>query len=249
MIEVEGVSHFFQNASGRVEVLDRVGFAVEKGSFTSIVGPSGCGKTTLLKIIASLLEPSGGAVKIDGTPSRRRLSEHPFGFVFQEPALLPWATVLKNIQLPGEILGIRAAVDRAAGLVELVGLKGFENARPHELSGGMKARVALARALSFHPAILLMDEPFGNLDELTRDAMNFELMNICREIETTVLFVTHNISEAVLLSDQVVVLSGRPARAKKAVRVDFPRPRDAGLRRTPEFVKKVEDLREVLLGA
>lgn len=246
MIQSINISKRFENNIGVIEVLKKITFSVEKGSFTSLIGPSGCGKTTLLRIIGSIAEPSEGEVLVDGDPSGYVRSNHRFGFVFQEPALLPWRTVLRNIQLPGEILRETKIIARAHELINLVGLEGFENAFPKQLSGGMKTRVALARALIFHPQILLMDEPFGSLDEITRDTMNFELLRIWKEIKTTIIFVTHSISEAVLLSDKVIVLTPRPAEIKKIVTVNLSRPRSREMRREPNFVKMVEDIREQL---
>jgi len=246
MIQLKNISKKFEHNIGTIEVLNKISFSVEKGSFTSIVGPSGCGKTTLLKIIGSIISPSEGEILLDGKATGSSQTNHRFGFVFQEPALLPWRTVLGNVQLPGEIIREAKIVDRAGELISLVNLKGFEKVFPKVLSGGMKTRVSLARALIFNPEILLMDEPFGSLDEITRDAMNFELLRIWREIKTTVIFVTHSISEAVLLSDKVIVLASRPAEIKKIVTVGLPRPRLREMRRQVGFVKIVEDLREQL---
>ena len=246
MIQLKNISKRFKNNIGTIEVLRNISFSVEKGNFISIVGPSGCGKTTLLKIIGSIINSSEGEVLVDGNSAGDECRSHRFGFVFQEPALLPWRTVLGNVQLSGEIIREAKIVERAEELINLVSLKGFEKAFPKVLSGGMKTRVALARALIFNPEILLMDEPFGSLDEITRNMMNFELLRIWKEIKTTVIFITHSISEAVLLSDQVIVLTPRPAEIKKIVTIDLPRPRLIEMRRQIGFVKIVEDLREQL---
>lgn len=247
MIELVEIRKVFHNHNNKaVEALKEINFSVEKGSFTSVIGPSGCGKTTLLKIVGAIINPSGGYVTIDGGNPSQALLKHYFGFVFQEPALLPWRSVLRNIQLPAEILHEKKAKARADSLIRLVGLAGFEGALPKELSSGMKTRVAIARALSFHPPVLLMDEPFGNLDEITRDMMNSELLRIWREIQATVIFVTHSIREAVLLSDNVVVLTSRPGKIKEIIHIDLPRPRTREMRRLPEFGAMVEDIRELL---
>lgn len=246
MIKLIDISKQYESNFGIIEVLDKISFSVESESFISIIGPSGCGKTTLLKIIGSIINPSSGAVLIDGASTEDMRQKHNFGFVFQEPALLPWRTVLKNVQFPGEIVRESGIVNRAQDLINLVGLGGFEKAFPEMLSGGMKTRVALARALIFNPKIILMDEPFGNLDEITRDMINFELLSIWKKIRSTVIFITHNIGEAVLLSDKIIVLSSRPSGIKRIVTVDFPRPRSREIRRNPGFVKLVEDLRELL---
>ncbi|MBU1147919.1 MAG: ABC transporter ATP-binding protein, partial [Candidatus Omnitrophica bacterium] len=206
------------------------------------------GKTSLLRIIGALTPFCQGDVRIDGKSIQEFQFKHPFGFVFQEPNLLPWRSVLENVRLPAEILRENDVMTRVAAMIELVNLNGFEHAYPHELSGGMKTRVAIARALSIHPSIFLMDEPFGSLDEITRDAMNFELLRIWNEIKTTVIFVTHSIAEAVLLSDTVIVLTSRPAMVKEIRPIDLARPRTKQMRRTSQFVKIIEDLRERLLS-
>lgn len=247
MIEIAKISKVFNNHNNKaVEALRGISFSAKKGGFTSIIGPSGCGKTTLLKIVGALINPSEGEVSVDGNSPSQALLKHYFGFVFQEPTLLPWRSVIKNIQLPGEILSERKVIGRAGSLIRLVGLSGFEDSLPKELSGGMKTRVAIARALSFHPPVLLMDEPFGNLDEMTRDTMNSELLRIWGEIKTTVIFVTHSIREAVLLSDNVVVLTPRPGRIKEIVHIDLPRPRTKEMYRLPQFGEMVENIRELL---
>jgi len=248
MIELIKINKIFNHNNKAIVALKEVSFAVEKGSFVSVIGPSGCGKTTLLKIMGALVNPSKGIIMINGQSSRKALSQHSFGFVFQDPTLLPWRTVVGNIQLPAEILKDSAARARVAQLIQLVGLEGFEDSFPRELSGGMKTRVAIARALSFHPSIILMDEPFGSLDELTRDVMNFELLRIWKETKTTVVFVTHNINEAVLLSDKIVILTARPGTIKEIINVDLSRPRVNDLRRTAQFVGLVEGIRNKLIG-
>ncbi len=215
--------------------IEEASFAFEEGELVSLLGPSGCGKTTLLRIIAGLIPKTAGSVRIRGA----EVSEpHPdFGFVFQTPNLMPWRNVLANVLFPMEILRRRdaAAVRRAHDLLGMVGLDGFARARPHQLSGGMQQRVALCRALVHEPALLLMDEPFGALDELTRMEMNDLLLDIRARTGATVVFVTHSISEAVYLADHVLVLSRRPARIAERIRVDLPYPRSAQTRYVPKF--------------
>jgi len=248
MIELTKIGKVFNNHNNKaVEALREISLSIKKGSFTSVIGPSGCGKTTLLKIIGAILDPSEGSVSIDGKSPSQALLKHYFGFVFQEPTLLPWRSVIKNIQLPGEILSEKKAIARAGNLVELAGLAGFEDLLPKELSGGMKTRVAIARALSFHPPVLLMDEPFGSLDEMTRDTMNSELLRIWEEIRATVIFVTHSIREAVLLSDNVVILTPRPGQVKKIIHIDLPRPRIREMYRLPQFGEIAGNIRELLI--
>jgi NitT/TauT family transport system ATP-binding protein len=215
--------------------IDEASFAFEKGELVSLLGPSGCGKTTLLRIIAGLIQKTAGSVRIRG----EEVDEpHPdFGFVFQTPNLMPWRNVLDNVLFPMEILHRcdAAAKARARELLQMTGLAEFELARPHQLSGGMQQRVALCRALVHAPALLLMDEPFGALDELTRMEMNDLLLDIRARTQPTVVFVTHSISEAIYLSDQVVVFSKRPARIVEHIRVELPYPRSARTRYVPQF--------------
>ena len=209
----------------------------EQGELVSLLGPSGCGKTTLLRIIAGLIPKSAGSVRIRGEEVE---GPHPdFGFVFQAPNLMPWRNVLDNVLFPMEILGRRdaRAKERALELLGMVGLEGFPTARPHQLSGGMQQRVALCRALIHEPALLLMDEPFGALDELTRMEMNDLLLEIRSRTRATVVFVTHSIGEAIYLADQVLVFSRRPARIVERLQVDLPYPRSASTRFTPRFAE------------
>jgi NitT/TauT family transport system ATP-binding protein len=215
--------------------IDEASFAFEEGELVALLGPSGCGKTTLLRIIAGLIQKTSGSVRIRGEEVD---APHPdFGFVFQTPNLMPWRNVLDNVLFPMEILRRRdaAAKARALELLEMTGLIEFEQARPHQLSGGMQQRVALCRALIHEPALLLMDEPFGALDELTRMEMNDLLLDIRARTMATVVFVTHSISEAIYLSDQVLVFSKRPARIAEHIRVDLPYPRSAPTRYVPQF--------------
>ena len=232
---VDQVKMTFRTQQGRLWALGGVSFRVAPGEFLCIVGPSGCGKTTLLRILGGLAKPTGGSVYLEGEPltaPRRRI-----GFVFQKAALLPWRTVLENVTLPLEIQGVEAAEARrrAEELLELVRLAGFEGAYPHELSGGMEQRVAIARALVHDPAILLLDEPFGALDALTRERMNLELLRIWRAKRKTVVMVTHSIQEAIFLADRVLVMSPRPGRIEASFPVPLPRPRRLEMLYDDEF--------------
>jgi len=225
---------------GELEVLREINIAIDRGAFISLVGPSGCGKTTLLRIVAGLEQASSGAVLLDGravgTPGGDR------GFVFQSDNLLPWRTVFDNALIGPELAGRAGAAekDRVRNLLRLVGLEGFENYFPRQLSGGMRQRVNLSRALAIDPDILLMDEPFSALDAQTREIMQTELMRIWEEGRKTVLFVTHQIDEAVFLSDRVLVLARRPGRIQETIDVALPRPRALAIKRTPEFMAYVD---------
>jgi NitT/TauT family transport system ATP-binding protein len=236
LLSIRELKKVYTTRDGELEALGSVSFDVYPGEFVTIVGPSGCGKTTLLKIVAGLLDKSGGEISVDREqfdPTRE------VGFVFQKSLLLHWRRILDNVLLPIEILKMdRAALAaKARALLELVGLEGFERAYPKELSGGMQQRVSIARALIHDPKLLLMDEPFGALDALTRERMNLELLRIWQEARKTVIFVTHGISEAVFLSDRVIVLSARPSRMIKALDIRLPRPRTLEVRTSPEFGK------------
>jgi len=234
---------------GKLHVLDKISFNVEEGKFVSIIGPSGCGKTTLLKILGSLIKPTKGEVKVRNNDIKIALGKREFGFVFQNPVLLPWRTVLQNVQLPLEILGKKDSQKIPKKLLKVVGLEGFENFYPNELSGGMQQRVAIARALTFEPSILLMDEPFGALDEITRNHMNLELLRMWEEEKTTIssiIFVTHSVPEAVFLSDKVIVLSKRPAKIEKIVDINLPRPRKIEMKYSKKYIKLIEWLRKIL---
>jgi NitT/TauT family transport system ATP-binding protein len=221
-----------------VEALRGVGFQVEEGEFASILGPSGCGKSTLLRLVADLLRPSSGAVSVFGRAPHEARRERSVGFVFQTPVLLPWRTALENVAIMQEVQGVPRAERLAVAhrCLDLVGLSGFEAYRPAELSGGMQQRVSIARALSFDPRILLMDEPFGALDAITRDRMGFELLRIWERTRKTVLFVTHSLSEAVLLSDVVITLTTRPGRVRAVHRIELPRPRTQESRLSARFL-------------
>lgn len=236
LLSIRNVKKVFKTQKGELEALGDVTFEVYPEEFVSIVGPSGCGKTTLLKILAGLLVKSAGEIEFDAEkfdPTRE------VGFVFQKPLLLNWRKILDNVLLPVEILRMdrASARKRAEELLDLVGLKGFENSYPNELSGGMEQRVSIARALIHDPKLLLMDEPFGALDAITRERMNLELLRIWQEARKTILFVTHGISEAVFLSDRVIVLSARPSRMVQALDIRLPRPRTLEVRTSPDFGK------------
>ena len=242
-VVVDHVAIRFESNGSTVHAIDDVSFSVAQNEFVALIGPSGCGKTTLLKLVSGLLQPSSGAVLVYGAAAAEARRKRLCGLVFQEPALLPWRTVEANIRLVAEIVGRQANV---RDLVELVGLTGFERNYPHELSGGMLQRVGLCRALAFDPPILLMDEPFAALDLLTRETLGAELLRIWETRRKTVLFVTHSISEAVLLADRVVVLSPRPSRIIDIVTIDLPRPRSAEIEDSPAFAEFVRRLKERL---
>lgn len=236
---------------GSYTAIDGLNLKIDAGSFYTILGPSGCGKSTMLRLISDLIPAAGGEVTVLGKSTEAARLAREFAFVFQDAALLPWRSALKNVELPLEI-GRKRGIDIPVGprspreLLELVGLKGRENALPHELSGGMRQRVAIARALVCQPKLLLMDEPFGALDEMTRDRLNLQLLDIWRETETTILFVTHSISEAVFLGQKVVMLQANPGRLREVVDIDLPEPRATPMRDTPEFTRYCAYLRELL---
>jgi NitT/TauT family transport system ATP-binding protein len=249
-ISLRDVSMTFGTADAgqSVRALQAVSLDIRGGELVSLIGPSGCGKSTLLRLIGDLLAPTSGEIRVNGkTPRQARLSRE-YGIVFQQPVLYEWRTVLQNVQLPLEVMRVPADErrDRASDLVQLVGLTEFADRYPWELSGGMQQRVSIARALSFRPSVLLMDEPFGALDEMTRERLNRELLNIWSEMRTTIVFVTHSVAEAVFLSDRIVVMSPRPGRIEAIIDVDLPRPRDASTRDAPAFFELVADVRHHL---
>jgi NitT/TauT family transport system ATP-binding protein len=243
-ITVRDLSKRYTTRDGSVTALEGITFGIAEGDFVAVVGPSGCGKTTLLKILAGLMSPSRGDARLRGAPisgPRRDI-----GVVFQAPVLFPWRTVLDNVLLPVDVQGLPREQHRAAALdlLTLVGLEGFERRYPWELSGGMQQRVALTRALVHDPAMLLMDEPFGALDAMTREHMNVELQRIWLERRKTVVFITHSIPEAVFLGDRVLVMSSRPGRILADTRIDLPRPRSLDLMNTPVFGEHVRTIRQ-----
>ncbi|MBI1800302.1 MAG: ABC transporter ATP-binding protein [Chloroflexi bacterium] len=248
IIEIQNVSKHFGKPADGVVALSDISLNVAPGEFVSLIGPSGCGKSTLLRLIGDLLEPSEGQVRVKGKPPARARLDRDYGIVFQAPVLYDWRTVRHNVELPLEIMQTPRAEreQRSREMLELVGLKDFQHRYPWQLSGGMQQRVSIARALSFHPAILLMDEPFGALDEMTRERMNMELLNIWGQTNTTVVFVTHSIAEAVFLSSRVVVMTPRPGKIEKIVEIDLPRPRNFETREQTHYFELVTQVRESL---
>jgi NitT/TauT family transport system ATP-binding protein len=247
-VSARGVSLTFETADGAVQALTSVDLDIAEGDFVSFIGPSGCGKTTLLRVIADLEQPTAGTISVNGlTPEQARLQRH-YGYVFQAAALYAWRTIERNVALPLEIMGYdaRERRERVARYLELVNLSGFERKYPWQLSGGMQQRASIARALSFEPALLLMDEPFGALDEIVRDHLNEQLLRLWDRTKKTVVFVTHSIPEAVFLSTKIVVMSPRPGRIIDVIACDFPRDRTLEFRETPEFMKIAQRVRSGL---
>ncbi|MFA9429908.1 ABC transporter ATP-binding protein [Egicoccus sp. AB-alg2] len=247
-VSVKDLSVRFGTESGVVTAIEGLDLTLEQGSFLSILGPSGCGKSTFLRVVADLVPPAEGHVEVLGHSPQRSRRERNLGFVFQDAGLLAWRTALENVRIPLEV-GKGPVGDHARDpheLLALVGLGDRANAYPHELSGGMRQRVSIARALVTQPRILLMDEPFGALDEITRDALNDELLRIWQATGTTVLFVTHSIPESVYLAQKVLVLRANPGRVAELVDIDLPYPRELSMRETPEFVDHTAKLRQIL---
>lgn len=225
-----------------LQVFSDITFEVNNGEFVSVIGPSGCGKSTLLKIIGGILKPTSGELKLKDNQS---IDKGAFGFVFQNPVLLPWRTLGENINLPLELFET-PDINNVTTLINLLGLNGFENSLPGQLSGGMQQRVALARALVFKPSVLLLDEPFASLDELNRDKLKYEVLEVCSKLGTTSIMVSHSIPEAVLMSDRVILLSERPARIVEIFEIKLPKPRNHQIEISQEFIKQVEEIRECL---
>jgi NitT/TauT family transport system ATP-binding protein len=246
VVQLRGVSKEF--GQGHVRALEDIDLEIRPGEFVSLIGPSGCGKSTLLRIVGDLIQPSEGELVVNGKNAPQARLDRDYGIVFQDAVLFDWRTVEKNIGLPLEIMGWdrRKRSERIREMVELVELKGFESHHPWQLSGGMQQRVSIARALSFGPPLLLMDEPFGALDEMTRERLNLELLRIWEQSGSTVIFVTHSISEAVFLSTRVVVMSPRPGRIAGIVDVDLPHPRTVETREEPRYYELVTEVRELL---
>jgi NitT/TauT family transport system ATP-binding protein len=244
-VDVRNVSLTFETADGKVDALSNVSLQIADGEFVSFIGPSGCGKTTMLRVIADLQQATSGTLLVNGMSAEQARLERRYGYVFQAPALFPWRTIEKNLKLPLEVMGFSDSEQRqrAARYLALVNLNGFERKFPWQLSGGMQQRVSIARALSFDPALLLMDEPFGALDEIVRDHLNEQLLQLWDKTGKTVLFVTHSIPEAVFLSTKIVVMSPRPGRIIDIIDCNFPRDRTLEIRETPEFLKIAQRVR------
>ncbi len=248
VVEVRDLSVIYPAKDQPVVALDRVSLAIREGEFISLIGPSGCGKTTLLRVIADLEQASPGTVLVNGMSSHDARLARAYGYVFQAPALFPWRTVLRNVTLPLEIHGRSAAEAQAIAREQLkrVGLTGFEGKYPWQLSGGMQQRVSIARALGFEPKLLMMDEPFGALDEITRDRLNEQLLRLWEREKRTVVFVTHSIPEAAFLSSRIVVMSARPGRIVEVIESNLPADRTLDIRETPEFIAIAHRLRVAL---
>ena len=250
IVSLSGVQKRFAAGGQGMLALDGVDLRIEPGEFISLIGPSGCGKSTLLRLIGDLTAPSAGSVEVNGKQARRARHDRDYGIVFQAPVLFDWRSIEANVQLPLEIVGVPRAerTRRAAEMLELVELSEFRRHHPWQLSGGMQQRAAIARALVLEPRLLLMDEPFGALDEMTRERMNDELLRIWERTGTTVVFVTHSIPEAVFLSTRVVVMSPRPGRITHVIGVDLPRPRGDATREASRYFELVTEVREALRG-
>ncbi|MDO8353914.1 MAG: ABC transporter ATP-binding protein [Aestuariivirga sp.] len=246
VIDARDLSLTFTTADGPVYALEGINLTVNDGDFVSFIGPSGCGKTTLLRVIADLEQATAGTISVNGmSPAQARMARA-YGYVFQAPALYPWRTVEKNVGLPLEIMGTADAASRVKRNLDLVNLGGFEKKFPWQLSGGMQQRVSIARALAVEPKLLLMDEPFGALDEIVRDKLNQQLLELWAATKKTVVFVTHSIPEAVFLSSKIVVMSPRPGRIIDVIETNLPANRTLDIRETPEFLKIAHRVREGL---
>ncbi|WP_371809857.1 ABC transporter ATP-binding protein [Deinococcus sp. JMULE3] len=247
IVSIRDLQKVFPVPGGETVALKDANLSIQKGEFISLIGPSGCGKTTLLRLMADLEQPTGGELLIAGRPADEARRERQYGYVFQAPALMEWRTVLKNVLLPLEVMNVPGdRVARAREMLKLVGLEKFERNYPWQLSGGMQQRVSIARALAFDPPLLFMDEPFGALDEITREHLNLELLRLWRETGKTVIFVTHSIPEAVFLSTRVVVMTARPGRIEGVVDIDLPHPRSDDTREDPRFFTLATEIRELL---
>ncbi|HLU52242.1 MAG TPA: ABC transporter ATP-binding protein [Acidimicrobiia bacterium] len=248
IVDAQKLTKTFSGNSGTVHALSDIDLQIESGEFVSLIGPSGCGKSTLLRLIGDLLAPTSGILTVNGKDPERARIDGDYGIAFQKATLLDWRTVRRNVELPLELAGVPAEErrGRADELLEMVNLSDFADHYPWQLSGGMQQRVAIARALGQRPPLLLMDEPFGALDEMTREAMQQELLRIWRDTGTTVVFVTHSIPEAVFLSTRVVVMSSRPGRITHRITVDLPQPRGMEARESPRFFELLTEVREAL---
>ncbi|WP_127145337.1 ABC transporter ATP-binding protein [Pelagibacterium montanilacus] len=248
VVEAKGLGLTFETADGPVHALADVDLSIRKGEFVSFIGPSGCGKTTFLRAIADLEQPTAGTITVNGTSPAMARKDRAYGYVFQAPALYPWRTIERNVALPLEIMGYAKSDQKAriARTLELVNLKGFEKKYPWQLSGGMQQRASIARALAFDADLLLMDEPFGALDEIVRDHLNEQLLELWDKTGKTICFVTHSIPEAVYLSTKIVVMSPRPGRVTDVIESTLPRERPLDIRETPEFLEIAARVREGL---
>jgi len=248
IVDVQQVDKRFEVAGATTVALQGIDLRIGDEEFVSLIGPSGCGKSTLLRLIADLTAPSAGQITINGKPARRARLDRDYGMVFQAPVLFDWRTIDENVQLPLEVMGMprRNRQQRSIEMLSLVELSDFGRHHPWQLSGGMQQRAAIARALAFEPKLLLMDEPFGALDEMTRERMNDELLRIWERTGTTVVFVTHSIPEAVFLSNRVVVMSARPGRITHAIEIDLPRPRNEATRESDRYFALITEVREAL---
>jgi NitT/TauT family transport system ATP-binding protein len=248
VVAIHGVQKTFDTAGARTVALQEIDLAIKSGEFVSLIGPSGCGKSTLLRIIGDLTQPTVGSVEVNGKPAAEARRARDYGMVFQAPILFDWRTIEANVQLPLEIVGLPRGERerRARELLALVELGDFARHRPWQLSGGMQQRAAIARALALEPKLLLMDEPFGALDEMTRERMNDELLRVWERTGTTVVFVTHSIPEAVFLSSRIAVMSPRPGRITQLIDVDLPRPRNEATRELDRYFELVTEVREAL---
>ena len=250
VVSVAGVNKVFETSGGRTVALEGIDLAIQPGEFVSLIGPSGCGKSTLLRVIGDLTAPTSGTVTVNGKTAQQARKDRDYGIVFQAPVLFDWRSVQANVALPLEVKGVSGndRRRRVEAMLQLVELGDFARHYPYQLSGGMQQRVSIARALALEPSILLMDEPFGALDEMTRERMNAEVQRIWQQTGTTVVFVTHSIPEAVFLSSKVVVMSPRPGRIVRVIDIDLPRPRTDDTRETPRYFELITEVRETLRG-